>query len=284
VDESPVRRLVLRALRELAGFERGVYYDVPPAEAPAPLHGSPIFLRGTSAWYSYLYARRQVDRGLPAAVLALRPLSAQERLLAIDWGSTFANTLCLIEPADPVCDLTASDNQVNRALEAEASRLLATGRPEERPDERWTVETDLGRLMRQTYGVWLYWTGMHEQRRIHSVRLATTGPDETLWDRIRSLLPQRFPQALYNRAVADLYSAERELFHGPVTTARMPFRTRLGLPPLHEPRRVDRAVRRLVNEGRATVFALEGDAFVRYGSGHPVPESMTDEEFERLLM
>lgn len=282
--ESPERRLLLRALRELAGFERGVYYDVPAAEAPAPLHGSPIFLHGSAAWYSYLYARRQIDRGLPAAVLALRPLSPQERLLAIDWGSTFANTFYLIEPSDAACDLTDPANAVYCALDAAARELLVTRQPEDRPEERWTAGTELGRQIRQVYGVWIYWTLAREQRRSHAVRLAVAEPDETLWERIRPLLPQRFPQALFNRAVADLYATERELFHGPATTARMPFRTRLGLPLLHDPRRVDRALRRLVNEGRASVFALEGDALVRFGGERPIPERMSDDEFGRLLL
>lgn len=282
--ETPERLLVLRALRELAGFEHGVFYDVPRADAPTPLHGSPIFLRGSAPWYRYLLARRQVDRGRPAAVLALRPLAAPERLLAIDWGSTFANCFYLIEPSDSACDLTDPANAVARDLEVAAHPLVATWRPGERPQERWTAATDLGRELRRHFGFWVYWTGAREQRRAHTAKLTVSAADETFWDQIRQLLPERFPQALYNRAVADLYAAERELFHGPVTTARMPFRTRLGLPPLHDPRRVDRAVRRLVNQGRATVFALHGDRLERFGAGRALPERMSDEEFERLLL
>src|SRR5690348_10021726 len=152
-SEAPERRLLLRALRELAGFAHGVFYDVPRAEAPTPLRGSPIFLRGSGPWYRYLRARRQVDRGRPAAVLALRPLAPHERVLAIDWGSTFANCFYLIEPNDPGCDLTDPDNAVTRELEAAARALVAKWRPDERPQERWTAATDLGSALRRHFGV-----------------------------------------------------------------------------------------------------------------------------------
>ncbi len=283
-DETPERRLILRALQEFAGFDRGVFYDVPPADAPEPLPHSPIYLRGSAPWHRFLRDRRRFDDGLPALLLALRPLSDMERLLAVDWGTTFANTFMLVEPSDPACDLTQRGNPVYRSLETAAIALLAERTPESDPDIPWTRETALGSILRLVFGTWVYWTGTYSAKRTHCLPLTANRPENTLASLIVPQLPARFPQAAFNRALADLHERETELFHGTVATARMPFRTRLGLPLLHDPACADRALRRLVNDGRATVYHLTGGGIHRYGPGRPVPESMTDNEFARLVL
>ena len=47
---------------------------------------------------------------------------------------------------------------------------------------------------------------------------------------------------------------------------------------------IDRAVRRLVNEGRASAFDDGPDPAFYRGPQRPLPERMTDAEIERLVM
>jgi len=265
---------VLDGLRALAGTPRCVIYAVPPEQAPRPPHEGSIYLRGSPAWRRFLAERRRLDTGEPALVLALRPLGERERLLIVDWGSRYANTLPLVEPRDPACDLTQPANPLRRALEAAA--MAGAAAP--------AGDSPLARRLRAAFGLWTYWTGTRGAWEAHHVTLAPRGPEDTLAGLLALHLPVRFPQGAFDRALAELYQHERELFSGAVARARIPFRSRLGLPILHDPRAVDRALRRLVNEGRAAVSVRSAESGMRYGAGRPVPAELSAEAFERLLL
>jgi hypothetical protein len=285
-DPGPVWRLVLRGLRELSGFDRGVLYDVPADQAPARLPGTPVYLRGSPAWQAFLRAREMMDTGELTLLLALRGLGDVERMLAVDWGTTYANAFLYVEPRDPLCDLTDPDNRVRRSLEAAARALLRHHDPDEAPHDPWTRRTPLGDLLRRAYGAWVTWrevsAGWADEERID---LVAAGPEETLAEQMLPRLRARFPQPVFDATLARLLEHEAELFAGrPVARARMPFLTRLGLPVLHDPRCADRALRRLVNEGRAWVYGQGPDAVSYHGPDRPIPAHMTDDEFERLIV
>lgn len=281
---TPSWRLVLRALFEMGGFDRGVLYDLPPEAAPRSMPGSRVFLRGSPAWRRFLMAREQVDDGMLTLLLALRSLPDGERRLVVDWGNSFANAFMLVEPRDPTCDLTDPAHAARRALEDAAGFLLRGHGPDEESARAWTRDTSLGALVRQTFGVWRVWTGTARGATVDCVPLELAKPQDTLRDRLLPAMAARFPQALFDDALAGLYERERELFGGPVVRARIPFLTRLGLPVPYDPRRVDYALRRMVNEGRAWVFEQGPDPPFYHGPQRPVPERMTDAEFERLVL
>jgi hypothetical protein len=201
-------------------------------------------------------------------MLALRPLAARERVLLVDWGTSYANTFLLIEPRLAGCDLTVPGNPLRRALEQAAT--TANG------------SAAVDHQLRRAFGCWTYWIGPRGGWETRQVVLAPESPGETLAGLLARHLPVRFPQGAFDHALAELYLRERELFSGTVARARIPFCSRLGLPILHDPRAVDRALRRLVNEGRAAVSG--GGAGVRYGAGRPVPAELPADVFERLLL
>ena len=95
---------------------------------------------------------------------------------------------------------------------------------------------------------------------------------------------RRYPQPSFDAAIETLFERERELFGGTVARVRTPFLTRLGLPILFDPHMIDRAVRRLVNEGCASAFDDGPDPSFYRGPQRPLPEQMTDAEIERLVM
>jgi hypothetical protein len=283
VAEERRRGLLMRGLRELAGTTNGVVYDVPRNLRPEPLPGS-LFLRSTAAWRSYLEAREQVDTGEPAIILALRPLDDEERELAVDWGTTYANMFMLVEPSWADCDLTDPANararMVQAALDATLLRLPAN---EADVPEGWTRTTPLGLILRECFGTWVYWDAPLPEGVTRRVRLELAAPTDTLWQRLQGELHGRFPQDTFDSTLAYLHFWERELFGGPVPRARSVFRTRLGLPILRDVRCVDRALRRLVNQGAVTVVGAAPDG-VLFGPGHPVPDEMSDEQFAQLVM
>ncbi|HZQ36524.1 MAG TPA: hypothetical protein VFD32_11360 [Dehalococcoidia bacterium] len=273
------RARAFAALRALAGTPRCAIYDVPREQAPRPLREGSIYLRGTPAWRRFLAERRRLDTGELSLVLALRPLAERERLLIVDWGTSYANCFLLVEPSDPEFDLTepARSPPQEPAAVAPVPAFMhdADGGRDESP---------LARELRAAFGVWTYWTGTRGNWETHRVRLACRAPEDTLMALIRRHLPVRFPQGAFDHALAELYTRERELFSGAVARARIPFRSRLGLPILHDPYAVDRALRRLVNEGRAAVFGGPAGLTLRFGAGRPVPPDLPAETFERLLL
>ncbi|MCY3505778.1 MAG: hypothetical protein OXH41_06415 [Chloroflexi bacterium] len=276
-------RILLRALQDLAGAARGVIYDVSRAERPLRLPLSPVYLEGSSSWRRFLRTRRALDDGHLTLLLSLRQLPEDERRLVVDWGTAHANSFLLVEPIEPGCDLTDPRSPIASEVRDLCRRAASVEPPDGRPDEPWTARTPLGERLRELYGRWVWWDEPlpHGRSREEPLRLA--GSSDTLSVHLLPLLYECFPQQSFDVALAELQSTERELFGGEVVTARSVFRTRLGLPVLHDARAADRAVRHLVNLGRMSVTTGGGDALV-FGPGNPVPEGMPDEEFERLLM
>ncbi|MGH2587122.1 MAG: hypothetical protein ACRDJE_19590 [Dehalococcoidia bacterium] len=281
---DPAWQLLLRTLVELGGFERTLFYDVPRAEAPVPQAGTRVFLRGSPAWGRYLSARALADDGELTLLLSLRLLADGERRLAVDWGNSHANAFLLVEPTDPTCDLTDPENALRRSLEAAARTLLRDRGPDSTPALPWTKETPLAATLRRVYGAWIAWPEPYTEASPEPIPLTTADPEGALRRRLLDEVARRYPQASFDDALAGLYERERELFGGPVARTRLPFLTRLGLPVLYNPRRVDHALRRLVNEGRAWVFEDGPDPAFYHGPQRPVPDRMTDAEFERLLV
>ena len=283
LNDQRARNLVTRAFQELAGTTNGVVYNVPNTARPRPIAGS-IFVRGTAAWRSYLNARELADVGQPAVLFAFRQLDAEERGLAVDWGTTYPNTFFLVEPHDSECDLSDPANEFTRQINdaVEATRHIAS--PDEQFIDGWTRATPLGQLLRELFGTWVYWDGPKPYSQVHEVPLKLANDSETIWERLLTELTERFPQPAFDRALAYVNDWERELLGGPVPRARSVFRTRLGMPILRDPRCVDRALRRLVNEGRMSVIAPSLPGRPVFDSNHPVPDEISDEEFAGFLM
>jgi hypothetical protein len=268
-------------MRDLAGSERTVLYDVPRDGAPERLWPGSIYLRGSEAWEGFLAERRRLDDGALTILLSLRSLCDGERLLAVDWGSSYANSLLLVEPKTGGCDLTLPTDPLRLELEALAQQALDRSPALACPDRK---STHLARRLRETYGLWTYWSGRRNEWSVHHVTLASAAPEETLFGLMQRHFPVRFPQAAFDRALEGLFRSERELFSGTVSRARIPFRSKLGLPLLHDPRYVDRAIRRLVNEGSVAVYHLSEAGSIRYGGGRPIPGHMPEDEFEQLSL
>ena len=281
---SPEERVLLRALQDLAGAARGVVYDVPLADRPLRLPLSPVYLEGSRSWRRFLDTRRALDDGHLTLLLSLRQLPDDERRLVVDWGTAHANAFLLVEPSERGCDLTDRRSPVAREV-LELCRLAAPSEPSaaEAARERWTSPTPLGARLRELYGRWVWWDAPLPEGRSGAEPLRLAGSADTLSMHLLPLLYERFPQPSFDVALAELQVAERELFGGTVAAARSVFRTRLGLPVLHDARAVDRAFRHLVNLGRMSVTSGGRDALV-FGPDHPVPDEMPDEEFERLLI
>ena len=280
--DSLEERILLRALRDLAGAARGVVYDAPRAERPRRLPFTPVFLEGSRAWSRFLRARRALDDGALTLLLSLRPLPEEERRLVVDWGTAHANCFLLVEPRERGCDLTDARSPLAREV-FDLCRQAASSEPPaaEAALDRWTAPTALGARLRELYGRWIWWDDPLPAGRAREEILTLAGPSDTLSIQLLPLLYDRFPQQRFDVAVAELQASERELFGGAVASARSVFRTRLGLPVLHDPRAVDHAIRRLVNLGRMSVTS-GGPGAVVYGPGRPVPDALSEEAFERL--
>ena len=276
-------RILLRALQDLAGAARGVIYDVSRADRPLRLPLSPVYLEGSASWRRFLRTRRALDDGHLTLLLSLRQLPEDERRLVVDWGTAHANTFLLVEPSEPGCDLTYTRSPTALEVRDLCRQAARSEPPEAEQHEPWTVRTPLGARLRELYGRWIWWDEPlpHGRSREEPLRLA--GPSDSLSVHLLPLLYERFPQQSFDVALAELQATERELFGGEVATARSVFRTRLGLPVLHDARAADRAVRQLVNLGRMSV-TTGGAGAVVFGPGNPVPDDMPDEAFERLQM
>lgn len=276
-----LRTALVGALQKVAGSARGVIYDVPASQRPVQRSRNAMSVAGSPAWAEYLNVRRRIDDGALTIVLSLRVLDSDERRLAIDWGSTYANSLLLVEPRERDCDLTDPANAHYRALHA---ILAALPRDADGVSDSSSHETALGRFLRESYGRWVYWPSPGLDSEPQEVLLDLRDQRDTIALRLLRELPQRFPQSRFDRSMAFLHFWERELFGGPVPRARSVFRTRLGLPILYDPYCADRAVRRLVNQGRMTVVGPARVPHLRFGFGSAIPDSMPDEEFEKLVM
>lgn len=277
------RELVARAFREFAGTGNGVIYDLPPRLRPERIPGS-IFLRGSTEWRAFLDAREQADTGQPAILFSARKLQNLERSLVVDWGTSYPNTFFLLEPRSPETDLTDPSNPAAIRIRRAAAAALHDTHSEEAAREGWTSGTELGDVLRELYGTWVYWSGPEPYGSIEEVPLVLQGPEETVWSELLAELERRFPQQMFDRALAYVNDWERELLGGPVPRARSVFWTRLGMPIVSDPKRVDRALRRLVNEGRISVIGATLPGKPVFGQGRPIPDEVSDEEFSRFVM
>lgn len=271
----------MRALQDLAGSARGVIYDVPASQRPLRARPSAPSVAGSPAWDQYVRTRRQVDDGALTLVISLRALDDAERRLAVDWGARYANSFVLVEPRDAASDLA---DPLNPAAIRVAAALTRTPEPGPAASVGWSRGTPLGQLLREIYGRWVYWPSPGADASPEDELLDLSGHADTLALQLVRAIPGRFPQDTFDRSMTFLLFWERELFGGPVPRVRSVFRTRLGMPILHDPYCADRALRRLVNAGRLALVGPTAVPRVSYGFGSPVPVDVTDEEFERLVM
>jgi hypothetical protein len=281
---EPVWDFVLRALAALGGSERGVFYDVPRGDAPRSLTSTRVFVQGSPAWRRFLATRVRFDDGALTLLLSLRPLADDERYLAVGWGCRFANTFLLVEPIDPACDLTDPANAVRRTLEATAREFVREHRPDNEAGLAGTQHAPLDAALRGLFGHWITWPESIGDANADVVPLRPDGPKDTLRRRLMVALEERYPQDRFDAALARLYERERELFGGTVADARLPFLTRLGLPVVYDPRRVDHAVRRMVNAGQASLVEVGADPAFYRGPRRPLPDHMTDAEIGQLVL
>lgn len=259
------RTELVAALGELVGTPRALLYGLTEAEAPHRASPSTPFVRGSEAWWDFVALRRTLDdaQGLNL-IVSLRGLPSEERLLAVNWGTKFANSFLIIEPADPWLDLTTDAGIADYARQS--GRRTAAD------------------LVRSAYADWNYWvrdeTGELEGR---SATLSLE-PHATIWQVMEQRLPQAFPEATFLSSLTLLTLRESELFTGgkPVHRAVAPFLTRLGLPVLYDPRHVIQGVRQLVNAGLAWVHDPD-DNWRRYrGPAEPLPAEISDEHLSRM--
>ncbi|MGI8554031.1 MAG: hypothetical protein ACR2PL_25085, partial [Dehalococcoidia bacterium] len=157
--DSPAWRAVQHAFAATMGHSRLLLYDLPSEDAPRRTSRSGISLEGSGRWLQYLANRRHFDDGRLTLLVALRRLGAEERLLAIDWGSAYANTFLLIEPSRSDVDLTDAGHPSAARVRAAAESVLSGSDP-----------AMLARVLRELYGSWVYWPGApageHGYRRI----------------------------------------------------------------------------------------------------------------------
>jgi hypothetical protein len=250
---------VLQALRTLAGTPRALIYDLSEEEAPHRASPQTPFVRGSDAWWRFIERRRDLDDGQDLNLLiSLRGLRMDERLLAVSWGTAFANSFLVIEPADPWLDLSTPEGLRDYATQAGADSPVS--------------------LVRSAYAEWIYWV-RDEKGELES-RAATLSldPNATLWQAVWERLPRAFPSSAFLSTLTLLTLREAELFGGrEVARALMPFLTRLGLPILYDARHVISGVRELVNAGLAWVQDPDDGGRVYRGPDEPIPAEVSDE-------
>jgi hypothetical protein len=250
---------VLEALQKLAGTPRALVYDLSEEEAPYRASPQTPFVRGSDAWWRFIERRRALDDGQDLNLLiSLRGLRMDERLLAVSWGTAFANSFLVIEPADPWLDLSTPEGLRDYASQVGADSAAS--------------------LVRSAYAEWIYWV-RDEKGELES-RAATLSldPSATLWQAVWERLPLAFPSATFLSTLTLLTLREAELFGGrEVARALMPFLTRLGLPILYDARHVISGVRELVNAGLAWVQDPDDGGRVYRGPDEPIPAEVSDE-------
>ena len=261
------RSAVLAAIRRLAGTERLVVYDVPEDGAPERLSPSTPFVRGSEAWWQFVDRRRALDDGSDLNLLvSMRGLRTDERLLAVSWGTAFANSFLIIEPADPWLDLTT----------VEGISAYAGERGSRNGDD----------LVRAAYAEWIYWVRDEEGNlESRAATLDIADGSTTLWPALWERLPRTFPEQTFLSSLTLLTLREAELFTGGREVARavVPFLTRLGLPILYDARHVLGGVRQLVNAGLAWVQDPEDGGRVYRGPEAPLPAELPDERLAFML-
>ena len=255
------REDVAGAIRRLAGTQRLVLYDVSGVDGPQRDNPSSVFVRGGSAWWRFIEKRRSFDTGEDLnLVVSLRSLSAAERMTLVNWGSAYANSFLLVEPADPALDLTTPEGILDFAQSTHA--------------------LDADALVRSAYAEWVYWTTQPDGSLVeHAATLDVADPRATLWGTLWERLPETFPPSSFLSTLTLLNMREQELFTGgrEVARAMMPFLTRLGLPVLYDARHVLAGVRQLVNAGLAWVTDPNDHNRLYRGPHDPIPADVPDE-------
>ena len=258
---------IIAALEHLSGTNRLLIYEVPEEGAPQRASMTTPFVHGSEAWWQFVERRRALDDGADLNLLvSLRGLRTDERLLAVSWGTAFANSFLIIEPADPWLDLTTDEG-----IEA-----FARQRDTQTGDD----------LIRAAYAEWIYW--VRDEEGVLESRAATldlADPDATLWQTISARLPDTFPESAFLSSLTLLNLREAELFTGGREVARsiVPFLTRLGLPILYDARHVLHGIRLLVNAGLAWVQDPDDDWRVYRGPEDPIPAELPDEQLAMML-
>lgn len=266
------RSLVLAALQRVSGTPRVLFYAVPSSGAPR--RTGTVHTGGSREWWEFVRQRRLHDTGEFTLVLALRPLANEEARLILDWGSRFANAFLLVEPRDPSFDITTDDG-LARFLDR-----LSIPNGDELSAER------LEDALRHVYGTWVYWpspaTYTQEPVRV-ALDLAT--PPRTIALALEVEVEAAFPPQVFEPVLEELVEKEQELFEaiGPVARSVVPFFSRLGLPIPYNQRLITRAFRKLVNLGKLWVREPGPDGTFYRGPRNPVPDTMSDDEFEGLV-
>jgi hypothetical protein len=258
---------IARALTKLAGTPRALLYDLTEDEAPERADVATPFVRGSAAWWRYVERRRALDDGNDLNLLiSLRGLRSDERLLAVNWGTAFANSFLVIEPSDPWLDLTTADG-IQEFAERSGTRSAEA-------------------LVRAAYADWIYWVhdseGMLESR---AATLDVSDLEATLWQTLWQRLPQTFPASAFLSSLTLLNLREAELFTGGREVARaiLPFLPRLGLPILYDARHVLGGVRQLVNAGLAWVQDPDDNYRVYRGPEDPLPSDVSDDRLGLMV-
>jgi hypothetical protein len=255
------------ALRQLGGTSRLLVYDVPEDEAPSRAVPSTPFVRGGKAWWRFIERRRALDNGRDLNLMvSLRGLNLEERLLAVNWGTAFANAFLLVEPFDPWLDLTTPDGIDDFCRRSHAS--------------------DPDGIVRRAYADWVYWTRDDEgELESHSSSLDVSNAEATIWGAVWERLPRTFSSADFLSCLTLLNLRETELFSGgrEVHRAVIPFLTRLGLPVLYDAGLVLQAMRQLINAGLASARDTEDGAFYN-GPLAPLPADVSDERLAMMML
>jgi hypothetical protein len=258
---------VVNALRRLAGTDRVVIYDLREDEAPERENPTTPFIQGSNAWWDYINRRRAIDDGQNLNLLvSMRGLREEERLLAVNYGSAFANSFLLIEPADPWLDLSTEEGI--------------------REFERQHPGLGVDALVRAAYAEWIYWyTTPEGETESRGASLDIGDPSSTLWQTVWQKLPETFAPGDFLSSLTILTLREAELFTGgrEVYRAIIPFLTRLGLPVLYDARYIIQGVRQLVNAGLAWVQDPEDDWRVYKGPAEPIPAEIPDERVAMMV-
>jgi hypothetical protein len=257
---------VAAALKRLAGTPRALVYDVSEADAPSREQPQTPYVSGSDGWWAFVDRRRKLDDGRDLTILvSMRGLRMDERLLAVNWGTAYANAFLVVEPSDPWLDLTTQTGIDQFASENGATSANA--------------------LVRRAYAEWIYWI-RDEEGELESRRATLSlEPGATLFSTLRQRLPETFPAAAFLSSLTLLQLREAELFTGGSEVARaiMPFLTRLGMPIVWNPRPIIQGVRQLVDAGLAWVQDPADEWRYYRGPERPIPDEISDEQVALML-
>jgi len=211
---------------------------------------------GGDIWWRFVRRRRDLDDGSLTLLVSLRRLPEDEALLAVDWGTAFANALLLIQPSAAV-DLT--DSWLNQPPKHDA----------------W---------LREQYGSWQYWHLAPEGKREPRSELLDLSSGVSIVAAMKALLPQVYPPGIFRASLMALNAREADLFIGkPVERVVIPFLTRLGLPIPYDPAILLDAMRDLINLGQAWVEDPEDGRKAYHGPERPLPGEVSNQRLREMM-